>query len=186
MARERGSVLLWVLFLLLIVTSSVLAVGKSTFSQLKIVGFYDQRLSVKREYRGVRSRLVKALASSSGVIQGLQYCLDLAGNSDQLLVCGESNQADWSIRGELLDRSLDAELNALVKPSLELHSQTLMAQKRFYRFDIVYQKHNRSSQWLEVYSVEQIETATEDACLLCVANPLSTVRVHRLLSWRVH
>jgi len=98
--QQAGSVLLWVMFLLFIVSSSALVIGKQGRAQLTLVGYYDEHYQKARAFRLVERQVKRFLDAQSASSIG-DSCLAISGGVQSCWV-PEVDTSLWRISARKL------------------------------------------------------------------------------------
>ncbi len=102
--QQSGLILLWMLFLLLIISSSSLALAKYSVAQQVLVQFYDLQYQTQRQIRNIDRSLLTFLNDLNTTHE---YCLNSSFQPFQCIAL--PLDSDWQIYGRLLPNSIRLE-----------------------------------------------------------------------------
>ncbi len=193
--HQKGTIVIWVMFLILITTSSSLTLGGYTFSQLKITNYYDQNFKIDRDYRKVTERISDFLGSHAGEqtkLTDFVLCskdLEPEDFRDSCVLIS-STDAGWIVKGSLVSSNELARspwLNSIASEDTNINDSV-------YRLAISLSLDgNKTHQWIDFYHVaiktHRIQSFSkidpEIECALCEVESLSSINIARVLSWRL-
>lgn len=115
--QQSGMILIWVLFLLLIISTSSLALAKYSYVQFNLVSYYDDYFFKEREFRAIEREISRSLKRPAQVNNAclatateMQPCTFLSSETSQWNIVGrkiteaeyEALDIEWSENGALV------------------------------------------------------------------------------------